>query len=214
MATFSERVKDYRIGMGLTQQQMSDILGVERSTYTHYEGGVSPKTLAQCRAFASNLGVTMDWLTGYADGPKWGPSIRSFRIQIQDAGAELRSAPSVIERCRIILRLMDKYGPPVTQEWFQAGILGVTPETVREFKQRLTHALGPQAAARLSDLTGLSEMWILLGDSDDTRFEVDISVEDYIPFIVQLIERRITGDEASAAIDQLERYVNAKRALG
>lgn len=41
MEQLGERLKKERTKMGLTQQQIADILGVERSTYTKYECGSS-----------------------------------------------------------------------------------------------------------------------------------------------------------------------------
>ncbi len=65
-----ERVKELRKKMGLNQQALANLLGVDQRTYSRYERGehdMSPETLI---ALADFYGVTIDYLLGRTDEPK------------------------------------------------------------------------------------------------------------------------------------------------
>lgn len=214
VAEFKDRIRAYRKDMGLTQVQMGEILGVDRSTYTHYERGVAPKTLALCVEYASRLGVTMDWLTGYADGPKWGPVVRDFRIYLKRHQQQLGRIGTVIDRFRAILELASHFALPISRDWFMAGILGVSVDGFRAFLVRESQTLGPQSLERLSEFTGVPEMWLMEGDMEADLMPVDLLLQEYEPALVQFVERKLSVDDVLDGIDQLSRYINAKRALG
>lgn len=58
----SDRLKIARKACGLTQQQVSELLGVDRSTYAYYELGVSSPSLDRAMKLASMFHVEIDWL--------------------------------------------------------------------------------------------------------------------------------------------------------
>lgn len=213
MATYSDRVRAYRLDMGLTQVQMSEILGVSRSTYTHYEGNVAPKTLTQCKDYAALLGVTMDWLTGYADSPKWGPEITRFRAMLQNQSKALEGAPTVMDRCRLIVDLAARREPPLNQAWFMAGILGISQQSLAAFRLSGAQVLGQPSISRLSDLTGIPGSWLLLGNADGQEFSVNLGASGFSLAIAEFTESGITEADLLDAMEYLKRYVNAKRAL-
>lgn len=73
-----ERLRQLRKGKGLTQQQMADTLGVDRTTYTKYENGASEPNIATLRQLAAIFGVTLDYLLGVTDEPTALAPIASF----------------------------------------------------------------------------------------------------------------------------------------
>lgn len=60
-----ERLKQLRINSGLTQLDVSRLLGVERSTYVKYERGNSDPSTATLIRLADYFGVTVDYLIGH-----------------------------------------------------------------------------------------------------------------------------------------------------
>lgn len=57
-----DRLKVARKACGLTQQQVSELLAVERSTYAYYELGVLSPSLEKTKKLASIFHVDVDWL--------------------------------------------------------------------------------------------------------------------------------------------------------
>lgn len=60
-----ERLKQLRTNSGLTQLDVSRLLGVERSTYVKYERGNSDPPTATLVRLADYFGVTVDYLIGH-----------------------------------------------------------------------------------------------------------------------------------------------------
>ncbi len=64
----TERLKAARKECKLTQQQVADILGVDRSTYAYYELGVSNPSIENLIALSAVFKTDVQWLVG-ADKP-------------------------------------------------------------------------------------------------------------------------------------------------
>lgn len=64
-----KRLKTLRTARHLTQQQMADHLGVDRTTYTKYESGTNDPSIETIRSLASFFGVTTDYLLEHSDSP-------------------------------------------------------------------------------------------------------------------------------------------------
>lgn len=65
---FSRRVKELRLKKGFTQKEMAELLHVERSTYTWYEGGRVP-AMEIVRKISQIFGVSADYLLGVDADP-------------------------------------------------------------------------------------------------------------------------------------------------
>ncbi len=61
------RLKLIRRQRKLTQVKMAMLLGLSRSTYTHYELGMRQPTIEQLVDMAAILGISLDYLTGITD---------------------------------------------------------------------------------------------------------------------------------------------------
>lgn len=69
-----EHLRKLRRGHELTQQQMADMLGVQRSTYTKYEtGGILPNALI-LQKLSEFFSVSVDYLLGNTDDQAQTPS--------------------------------------------------------------------------------------------------------------------------------------------
>lgn len=60
----TERLKAARKACKLTQQQVADILGIDRSTYAYYELGTTTPSLDNLLSIAAVLKTDLDWLIG------------------------------------------------------------------------------------------------------------------------------------------------------
>lgn len=60
-----DRLKAARNECKMTQQQVADILGIDRSTYAYYELGVSTPPLESLLILAAVFNTTVNWFYGY-----------------------------------------------------------------------------------------------------------------------------------------------------
>ena len=58
------RIRNLREDNDLTQQQIADMLYINRRTYTAYENGMTPETLCK---IADIYHTSVDWLLGRTD---------------------------------------------------------------------------------------------------------------------------------------------------
>ncbi|MEG2634064.1 MAG: helix-turn-helix transcriptional regulator [Oscillospiraceae bacterium] len=59
------KLKQLRESCVLTQKQISDVLRIDRSTYTYYETGKSSPTISTLIKLAKMFGVSVDYLLDY-----------------------------------------------------------------------------------------------------------------------------------------------------
>lgn len=59
-----ERLRDLRTYHGITQQEIADLLKMDRSAYSNYETGKTQPSLSSLMLFAQLYGVTADYLLG------------------------------------------------------------------------------------------------------------------------------------------------------
>ena len=66
--SFTERLKEARISVGYTQQQVADAMGITNSTYCGYETGKRQPDVAKIKQLAKILKTSGDFLleTGFA----------------------------------------------------------------------------------------------------------------------------------------------------
>ena len=65
--TFRFKIRQLREKYGYTQKKMSELLGVERSTYTYYETGKTEPSLRVLRKMAVVFHVSTDYLVDMSD---------------------------------------------------------------------------------------------------------------------------------------------------
>ena len=64
MTIFSERIKRLRKNKGLKQQELAEILGIKRNTYSDWENGKTEPSFENLIKLADLLEVSIDWLFG------------------------------------------------------------------------------------------------------------------------------------------------------
>ncbi len=65
--SWNEKIKQARIDKGLSQQQMSDLLGIARGCYAHYEQGVREPHITLLAKICTILEISSDYLIGLSD---------------------------------------------------------------------------------------------------------------------------------------------------
>jgi transcriptional regulator with XRE-family HTH domain len=60
------RLKEARLAKGMTQAELGRLVGVGKSAVSQYEGGLREPETAVLIRLAGALGVTTDWLLGFA----------------------------------------------------------------------------------------------------------------------------------------------------
>ncbi len=65
-----KRIRDLREDNDLTQQNLADVLHINRRTYSAYENGVNSMTPETLIKIAKFYDVSVDYLLGLTDTPK------------------------------------------------------------------------------------------------------------------------------------------------
>lgn len=64
MKVFSKRLKELRKEKKLTQQEIAELLGVKRNTYSDWENGKTEPNFENLIKLADFFEVSLDWLFG------------------------------------------------------------------------------------------------------------------------------------------------------
>ncbi len=73
MATFGERLRELRDDRGLNQENIANILNVDRSTIAGYETRGRETSYSNLMILAELFDVSIDYLIGYSDVKNHGP---------------------------------------------------------------------------------------------------------------------------------------------
>ncbi len=65
--TFSNRLKELRTSMNMTQVQFASLVGTNQVTLSAYETGSTNPSLEVAKEIAQNCNVSIDWLCGLSD---------------------------------------------------------------------------------------------------------------------------------------------------
>ena len=64
MKIFGKRLREVRKTKGLKQQELADILGISRKSYSYWENGKTEPSFESIVKLADLLDVSLDWLFG------------------------------------------------------------------------------------------------------------------------------------------------------
>lgn len=64
MSIFGDNIKRLRKNKGLKQQEIAELLGIKRNTYSDWENGKTEPSFENLVKLADLLEVSLDWLFG------------------------------------------------------------------------------------------------------------------------------------------------------
>lgn len=67
MKHYNDRIRDLREAKKLTQQQISDVLGIRQQVYSKYELGVRSLPLEHLMKLCKYYGASADWILGLTE---------------------------------------------------------------------------------------------------------------------------------------------------
>lgn len=136
MATFMTRLKSLRAERGITQETVSAVLGIGKSTYQNYEQGLSGAPLRRLLQLSAYFDVSLDYLCGYSDERTRAAESVSNPISLAERLRTLRKERNrtqiaVAQQVGIIVRTYVKYEhgeivPPLDKLFRLADVFEVT----------------------------------------------------------------------------------------
>lgn len=211
-----ERLEAYRTFMIMTfpeQKDLAEVLGVKPSTYTGYiKGKRKPRSLLE---MARTLGVSLDWLVGWADEPMWEPRVRLIRQSLREL-ARANSGPRLdyLERCTLILKEIQRKFPDLIKEkqWFLPGMLSLSQEAFQDMmNDPNADMVGEHVFYRLALYTAIPEDWFKHGNAACVESN---ELGEYAPFVSALASKGVSPMAAMQSLTALERHVKSKRTPG
>ena len=118
---FAERLKALRRQLKLTQQQVADILQLERSTYAFYETGKTTPGLETLQGLARVFGVPVDDLLTVPEPPAETEAMSGFSLHEPDPlpyETRLDNPPPGISREEMAMVLSFRKLTPLQKEKF------------------------------------------------------------------------------------------------
>lgn len=199
MADLLSRLEEYRIDMGMGKRQKGIFarrIGLTPQAYSNYTGlgddqadqdngtagaetappatGFRKPDLPTLIQMSRAMVVTLDWLTGESDYPKWASAVTVLQMLLKQKAPDIR-AVDVIDRFRQLVKLClaesPIFAPIEEREWFMIGILGLNGSGYHKFIAGEDIDLGI-CLRRFSRFTGLSMKWLQTGDIRDLTPEL------------------------------------------
>lgn len=67
MNLFAQRLREIRLGIGLSQRKFGEYLGIKTTSYPNYEKGLAYPCIADLQKIAVRLDISLDYLLGRTD---------------------------------------------------------------------------------------------------------------------------------------------------
>lgn len=95
MSTLGERIREYRIKRGFTQNQMAEKLGMTEANFSSYERNRSIPPSEKLNQIANILNVSIDYLLGRTNDPEphfeFDEEVRAIAREMQSLGPSDRA---------------------------------------------------------------------------------------------------------------------------
>lgn len=75
---FSDRLKELRTSLGLTQTQFVDGLGITASALSAYEKNLKNPSISVAKRIAEKYNISIDWLCGFSNSPNYAGEFRTY----------------------------------------------------------------------------------------------------------------------------------------
>lgn len=163
--SLAARLREIREWYGLSVRDLASLLDVHFATYSKWEKttGVAnaPRQLDTLAETAWRTGVSVDWLLAIPTAARWGPSVMMVRRALANCIADAGTLSSH-ERARWLVEQIQSAAPDLIIARRPETLFACDRDTLADlFRGRL--AASPVATARIADMLGLSEDWLLSG---------------------------------------------------
>jgi len=134
---FAKRLRLFITEAGLSQQELCELLDRTKGAVSHWLSGRLLPNYETLVHIAGRLGVSLDWLCGFADAPTWNEQVHRLGMKIAAAVAEVPSnALTTGERVLYVLTVAEHLAPGFVTRRYAAAIAGISPR--RSFNGSLT----------------------------------------------------------------------------
>ncbi len=106
MNTLADRLRTIRQEHRLTQQELANVLGMDRTTYTYYESGKTAPSAANLVKLAKIYNVTVGYLLGVEDNHP--ERIRSALVKLSSSVDPISQLPREERALLMNFRLLDE----------------------------------------------------------------------------------------------------------
>lgn len=161
----------------MQQADIAAILGKSRPAVAHYQNPVPGKARKPDFDDLVKLGllfaVDANWLQGHEGVEMWGPDIIALRNRWRQGAEDMPKEISPYRRILRVIDLVKETLPAAKQPWWLPSVLKLGGESAVEnielYDQFVTGASVSEdqlssAVSSLAEITGLSSMWLQLGD--------------------------------------------------
>lgn len=208
MSNLAIRLEQYRIEMQVkTKQAFAELLGVSPQAYSGYTNpdptaGRAPD-FGDLLRIADTMCVSIDWLTGRADYPKWSRLVRQLQEHLMIEAAKIPPPPAtdVMDRTVAVIGLCRAFAPThLDRDWFMAGVLGLA---IPDYHNLVNHKVGRLEISlkRLSKFTGLNMQWLQRGDAG--LFQEALPTE-YVRAAIRAKQLGISPDDLEAQLPEIK----------
>lgn len=204
---FGEQLKTYTKFMHVTQRFVAGLIDESEQTLVNWGRGTNMSG-DQLGKLADATGATTDWWLGRRVLTMWGPDLLELQDALQEAAPHLE-ALDLVERSVKVIRFMQDRNKLCREEWFMAGVLGLSHPEFRRLMTELPDDMSSTALKRLSQFTLLHPDWLMDGDVESLTRRPKLG--EYLQFVRMCAEDGIKGPELVSNYDWFLRKIVQQR---
>lgn len=203
-AIFTHRLAGLLDTHHMTYAELARRLSIAKTTTNEWREKV-PRA-EYLLAIAELFGVSVDWLMGRSNAPKWSPEVQSRcdQLRVLLSSQEQSDLATPAQRLADALTLWRSLDDQERSDWQMAVRLGVSQPELAQLRKG-TAAVDDSVMAQFSQFTGIPVQWILTGESLQIA---PTGLQEYIPAIMSLRATGVTGaelqDNLSVVIHMIE----------
>ena len=165
---FAKRLRLFITEAGLSQQELCELLDRTKGAVSHWLSGRLLPNYETLVHIAGRLGVSLDWLCGFADAPTWNEQVHRLGMKIAAAVAEVPSnALTTGERVLYVLTVAEHLAPGFVTRRYAAAIAGISPRTLEAMREGRLDSVAPSIIQRVADFSSIPVRWFWTGNAAD-----------------------------------------------
>lgn len=165
---FAKRLRQFITEAQLSQQELCELLDRTKGAVSHWLSGRLLPNYDTLVHIGQRLGISLDWLCGFADAPVWNEQVHRLGLRLSRALLEKPgSALTSGERLLQVLTLAESLAPEFVTRRYAAAIAGVSPRTLEAMREGRLESVSTAIIQRVADFSGIPVRWFWTGDPDD-----------------------------------------------